>query len=138
MRLGEPDHFKRWHETRHGEHGARDTYVTRPMFGTYLADVFRDLRHRWAEESGLLHCVPEEVVGIREDAMGTYTVSTPDADFRRFDHIVLCLGWGGSGPKPSAYPLEETIDRALATSSVGVVGTGLTAIDVVLSTTAEN
>ena len=131
VRTDDPDHFKRWHEIRQGDHGDRDVYVTRPLFGAYLSDVFRGVRHSWGDAQSLLHCVPEEVVDLREDAEGRYTVSTPNADFRRFDHVVLCLGWGSDSAEPSVYPLEDTIDRVLGGNSVGVIGTGLAAIDVV-------
>lgn len=132
---GDAEHFLRWMSRTRDPVVGRDIYVSRPTFGSYLRDSFAEVRHIWNSRAGLLHCVPEEVVELSE-VSGRYTLGTSAATYFGFDHVILCVGWntiGGNaaGDRIAAYPLTVALDRALESDHVGIIGTGLTSVDLI-------
>ncbi|MBT2484003.1 MULTISPECIES: FAD/NAD(P)-binding protein [unclassified Microbacterium] len=131
VRAGDEADFSRWLR-RTGRDP--DGFVPRPVFGAYLADTFESLKRQWIPRNGTLHCVPFRVTSVARSVDRGLAVSTATARFEYFDAVFLCVGWDESGTTDGvtipAYPLDDTVLRALGTSHVGIVGTGLTAVDV--------
>ncbi len=128
--------FTRWLDRTRSLTSATNTYVSRPTFGSYLRDSLSELRRIWDSRDGLLHCVPEEVVVIAETAAGRYRLETSGALYRDYDHVILCVGWRTDDLSHSeggvrAYPLAPAVERGAGCKHVGIIGTGLTSIDVV-------
>jgi uncharacterized NAD(P)/FAD-binding protein YdhS len=80
-----------------------------------------------------LHCVPSRVISVASTDAGL-VVATESARFDHFDAVFLCVGWGPRchilDRTMSADPLSEVVLRAQSADHVGVVGTGLTAVDI--------
>ncbi|QNA91366.1 MULTISPECIES: FAD/NAD(P)-binding protein [unclassified Microbacterium] len=131
IRVEDASDFSRWvrHSSIHP-----GPYVPRSVFGDYLAECFEMLKRRWVGRAGTLHCVPSRVISVTRNERDLYSLSTETARFDQFDVVFLCVGWGCQdetvGDGVPAYPLADTILHAMAASHVGVIGTGLTAIDV--------
>ncbi|MGW9159440.1 FAD/NAD(P)-binding protein [Microbacterium sp. NPDC055665] len=111
-----------------------DEFVSRTVFGEYLSESLDSLRRQWVARSGTLHCVPSEATSISRTDGERFSVSTKTARFDSFDAVYLCIGWSKDGASADGeitpYPLDELILRAMDASHVGIVGTGLTAVDV--------
>lgn len=132
VRVDDHADFSRWLSRNRGN---TDGLLSRPVFGRYLSETFQLLQRRWITRDGMLHCAPVEALSITRSADGRLSVATSDAYFTHFDVVFLCTGWAkaaSSGRRTvPAYPLHEMTLRALGTGHVGVVGSGLAAIDVV-------
>jgi len=136
VRRRDPADFLRWLERTAPYPAGRETYVTRPTFGRYLAETFDELRQRWGQRDGVLHCVPENVIDAWKESDGTWTLLTPHARFVRFDFVILCVGWAkqtSHHPETSlpADPLVPALRKALQGPTVAIAGCGLTSMDVV-------
>ncbi|MFT4157117.1 MAG: FAD/NAD(P)-binding protein [Microbacterium sp.] len=135
VKSGDEHHFLRWLDRSRGTSSELNPYVSRPTFGTYLRESFAELRQVWNSRDGVLHCVPEEVLELT-GAPGDYTLRTGGAIYFGFDHVILCLGWSAkTSEQPeghlAAYPLATALEGALAVDHVGIIGTGLTSVDVI-------
>lgn len=150
VRAGDPGHFERWLETRDRVTGVRQgvdrmsgaRFAPRPVYGAYLEEsayaALGELRRR----------------GWRVDIIGeavTSAVRLPDqvllrtgpGSSRAFDYVVLSVG--GDSPKDvyglggtpgfvgDPYPVSDTLGHIGEDEHVAVIGSGLTAVDIVLS-----
>ncbi|MEV7677765.1 FAD/NAD(P)-binding protein [Streptomyces sp. NPDC088341] len=153
VRAGDPEHFTRWLKARAVVLGVHTDYVDtrsgisfppRALYGDYLEQCARGALIRLAAQGSRIELVREAVVDLAREngSLAVYTVGRfPYA----VDHAVLCVGTGepadphqlaGSpqfvaDPYPVVRRLADIGDR----HRVVVVGTGLTAVDVVLSLT---
>lgn len=130
VRADDEDDFARWVRRRTARN---DVFVPRPVFGAYLSETLGSLKRQWISRTGTLHCVPSQVVSVVASD-GKISVATANARFDHFDVVFLCIGWGtqtrpADGTVP-AYPLDGMVSGAQGTAHVGVLGTGLTAVDV--------
>jgi len=140
----EPDDLVRWLDAR-GHRYAPHDFIPRMLYGEYL---------RWrlgeAEASGDVRVVPGRCIGLTRRAKGL-SIALRDALGINADACVLALGNGAPAPlrhrsgersihgtgraaRIVQNPWSElTYDGVLPDEHVVIVGTGLTAVDVVLT-----
>ncbi|MBP2477761.1 putative NAD(P)/FAD-binding protein YdhS [Crossiella equi] len=147
VRAWDPGHGTRWlREHGRGELAAETAVPPRWLVGRYLEDSA-------ARAIDALRAAGSQVVvrpwavrsltvrGGRLEAQGDGWIEGP------FDHAVLCLGGAPSydhyaltgvpGFVPGPYPLRRSLAEVGEHASVGVVGSGLTAVDVVMALRAR-
>lgn len=151
VRGGDPRHFDRWLTDRRWQPGdPRDlgpydvaAFPPRALFGEYLETVARHATARLDECGWRVRLVRERVVHAAPGAGGAVLTTEPGTRHRA-DRVVLCTGAGGPhdgfglrGPEagfvPDPYPVSETLAGIDPQDTVAVLGTGLTAVDVVLA-----
>ncbi|MHB9864528.1 FAD/NAD(P)-binding protein [Streptomyces sp. YIM S03343] len=157
VRAGDPGHFARWlagrDRTTDTTGTAQDVdrfsgtrFPPRQIYGEYLeesADTAVDTLRRggWRVET-----VPSAVTeAVRESRR--VLLGTGGGPARAFDYVVLCVG--GDGPTDvyglrgvpgfvaDPYPVSRSLRRIGADEHVAVIGSGLTAVDIVLSLAAR-
>jgi uncharacterized NAD(P)/FAD-binding protein YdhS len=115
-----------------------DDYVPRALYGAYLASIWRETQTRAAQKKLEIKLVPSVAVAVQREPLA---VLTARGDAIAVDAIVLA---SGNENKPIAAPAARAImqnpwdEGAMANvaaleSPVVLVGTGLTAVDMVLS-----
>jgi len=136
----EPDHFRAWASRRLPalEPGA---FLPRRLYGAYLRELLEEAEAQ--ASPGMLERVVGEVVDVRRREKA---LELQLADGRRIacSRCVVATG-SPSGPAPTELPEDPRVVRdpwatplgaAPADGSTLLVGTGLTAVDLVLSHTA--
>lgn len=153
VRAGDLGHFERWLQTRDRVTGVSQgidrlsgaRFAPRPVYGDYL------------EESAYAALGELRRSGWRVDIIGEAVTSaarlpnqvrlSTGRQSQTFDYVVLCVG--GDSPKDvyglagtpgfvgDPYPLSGTLADIGETEHVAVIGSGLTAIDIVLSLAAR-
>jgi uncharacterized NAD(P)/FAD-binding protein YdhS len=126
---GEPGDFAAWARCR------SDAFMPRGVFGDYLADRL-----------GAVPRVARHALRVRPAGPSGWTVDLSDGTTRRASEVVIAVG-----PAPPVFPRAATagvrgapgyvpvpwtpgaLDRIRPTDRVLLLGTGLTAVDVVLS-----
>lgn len=145
LRPDDPHHFLDWLTRTRTDPPDPGAFLPRDTFGEYLADAFQEAR-----SDGLARGVRSDVVGARVTAItrtadgSRYRLHTLPGDGRphTFDAVFLCTGssspqdaYGLTGhPQvtPDPYPLSDGRHRHVpADATVAVIGTGLSATDVV-------
>ncbi|MET9343179.1 FAD/NAD(P)-binding protein [Nonomuraea sp. NPDC003804] len=122
--------------------------VPRALYGEYLADTAEAALAALRERGWRTRVVAARVVAAARRAGGLrLTLRTEDGHDHPVDRVVLCVGGGmpqdhyGLGGAPGfvgdPYPLAYTLDRVPAGAEVAVIGSGLTAVDVVVSLAAR-
>ncbi|MEU1479902.1 FAD/NAD(P)-binding protein [Streptomyces sp. NPDC005760] len=154
VRAGDPGHFARWLAARDVILGPRADYVDarsgiafppRALYGDYLEQCARGALTRLAALGSRIALVREGVVDlVRED--GTLVAHTADRGTYGLDHVVLCVGTGEPadphrltgrpGFVADPYPVVRRLAGIGDRERVVVLGSGLTAVDVVLALTA--
>ncbi|MBE1532676.1 FAD/NAD(P)-binding protein [Actinomadura algeriensis] len=145
IRAGDPEHYGRW---LGGTSEYDDPWLGRPVppravYGRYLADTAAAALARFARTD----VVRAAVTGLALGAPGERITVETAGGRRMADAAVLCVG-GGAAPDPyglagapgfvlDPYPLERTLDGIPADRDVAVIGSGLTAVDVVVSLAAR-
>jgi uncharacterized NAD(P)/FAD-binding protein YdhS len=144
IRHGDNAHAARW-LTRHGflEPGSsHDVFLPRETYGIYLAQhasaLVRDLRRRgWQIEF-----VDQRATGVAPAGSHGYVLECAG---RRdeFDYVILCAGGSVHGNPlsldrcdeyiPDPYPTSERLRGIPSDAAVGVLGSGLTAVDVAVA-----
>lgn len=138
-----PDDFVQWLAAAKQPYGAQD-FVPRQVYGAYLESIWLQLQERASEKNIHLKLVPSEAVAVRRHA-GGLAVTTARGDAIACDQLVLAVGHGA---KPMRAPLAAPVlqdpwaDGALAEAArsegpILLLGTGLTAIDMVLALRKE-
>ena len=147
----EPDHFLQWLRTRSEfestpEIELRERFIPRMIYGDYLRSL---VQHHLQSPGGMTPVSTEfitgEVVDIETTAAGPVQLRLSDGSTREADRVVLATG----NEKPAALPGTETVaeDRAwigdpwqtwekklpAEHGSVVILGTGLTAVDAVIT-----
>jgi uncharacterized NAD(P)/FAD-binding protein YdhS len=154
VRAGDPGHFARWLNARGlvlGTHAdyvdtrSRISFPPRALYGDYLEQCARGALIRLASRGSQVALVREAVVDlIREE--GHLVACTANHVPYSLDHTVLCVGTGepadphGLAGTPGfvadPYPVVRRLAGIGSRDRVVVMGSGLTAVDVVLSLTA--
>jgi uncharacterized NAD(P)/FAD-binding protein YdhS len=143
IRHGDSAHAERW-LVRHGllEQGSSpDVFLPREAYGDYMAhhadELVQDLHRRgWSVE-----LVAQRATSLAPGSSG-YIV---ECEGRRdeFDYVILCAGGsvlgnpfnldGCDGYIADPYPTRERLRDIPADAAVGVLGSGLTAVDVAVA-----
>jgi uncharacterized NAD(P)/FAD-binding protein YdhS len=143
-----------WCRTPHNGLAA-DAYPSRRETGRYLAAVFGHLLGD-APASVTIECHRTAAVDMRRTREGEWSVHLGDGQELRCDAAVLAVGCAGSAqtdtanlasafgvPRSSAeerliaipYPIERTLARLHPRETVGILGLGLTALDIIRACT---
>lgn len=144
-----PEDLVRWLQSDAGKAAAAvlklrtewqsDDFIPRMLYGAYLADIWEQTQHIAAEKEIQLKLVPSRAVALKEgDAIA---VLTERGDAIAVDKAVLAVGhemrpltrMGEAAMVQNPWAKDAFTDAASWPSPVMLVGTGLTAIDVVLS-----
>ncbi len=138
-------HFHAWLRQQGQAFGAHD-FVPRHWLGAYVRDALRDTAETRSLQGARLRLVDGRATRLTQDA-GAHVVHLADGATLQADHVVLATGHGP--PRPPRFDGSATwfdpgmvVDpwrAATPPSSPGdvlLVGTGLTAIDVVSQWTA--
>lgn len=144
---GDKQHFMRWLAGHAPDFPStvidENAFLPRSLFGRYLADHF-EATLALAREHGIAFThVASEVTDLI--ALGDHAVclDTADAGAHLVDQVVLCIGNlpstnfphlnGLPGYQNSPYPTRAMVGKIPQAAPVCILGTGLSAIDTVLS-----
>ncbi len=137
---GEPDQFVDWLRARRiAVADWSRSFVGRELYGRYLADLVEDTRRRFSEKIDLT-VATTEVVGLARQQDGWTVFHTDGVLYAR--NVVLATGHGPPQPLTAQFGADvahAVIDdpwtawEVESTARILIVGTGLTAVDTVLS-----
>lgn len=139
----DPAAFSRWLAANHPEYGAH-SFAPRALYRRYLENALKS-KQAQAKERAEVHLHREEIVSLRP--MGTrYELRSRRGVSFEADSVILALGnlpfCPNLGERCAALLQSpwsiDAIRSASSAANVGIIGTGLTAIDVVLALEAEN
>lgn len=132
----DPGHFLRWARTRRPDTDAT-SFLPRRLYGEYL-EACLDHEARHAAERVTITAVGGRVTAVTPGQSGATVRLRGGASFRA-DQVVLAMGHSvGARAAPAAGPVRDAWEPgALAGLPAGravvIIGTGLTAVDVILS-----
>ncbi|MCQ4041461.1 FAD/NAD(P)-binding protein [Streptantibioticus rubrisoli] len=150
-RHGDDTHFAKWLES--GPHGGDrylDELLGRPLpprwvYGEYLAETAEAALATLRSRGCVVELVRARVTEVTP--AGRLQLRTADGDEYQVDRAALCVGSGsprdlyGLTEAPGfvldPYPLAETVRSVGADDDVAVIGSGLTAVDVVVALAAR-
>ncbi|MFF7244510.1 FAD/NAD(P)-binding protein [Embleya sp. NPDC008237] len=150
VRGGDFGHFAAWLGERGAEHIdplLGQPLVPRALYGEYLVHTAEKAVAALGEQGRPVRVVAARVTDIAARSGPRPVLRTDDGQEYRADRVALCVG-GGTSPDPyglagqagftaDPYPLAGTLDRIAAGDDVAVVGSGLTAVDVVVALAAH-
>lgn len=151
MSIRHPDfgHYAAWLGTRGTAHlDARlgHPLVPRALYGEYLAHTAETALATLREAGWRVRTVTARVTGAARSG-GRWSLRTEDGHGHEADHVALCVGGGtpqdhygldgAPGFTADPYPLAHTLDRIPSGSDIAVLGSGLTAVDIVVSLAAR-
>ncbi|MER6996199.1 FAD/NAD(P)-binding protein [Streptomyces sp. NPDC000410] len=156
VRVGDTGHFERWLDTRdrlvggapgHGVDpwsGAR--FAPRTVYGEYLEQAAHAALGELRAQGWRVDLVGAAVTAARR-AADRVLLRTGNGSARAFDYVVLCVG--GDSPKDvyglarapgfvaDPYPVSRTLQEIRERDHVAVIGSGLTAVDIILALAAQ-
>lgn len=150
-RTGAPDDFLRWLGETGLDHGAGDYaadgyFPPRRVFGSYLERTAENAVGELSLGGWPVRIVRDAVVAARE-AGQEVVLTTGDGRAHTFDYVVCAVGAGrpadhyelagNPGYFGDPYPLRDTVAAVPETADVTVLGTGLAAVDAVVSLAAH-
>ncbi|MGW1992973.1 FAD/NAD(P)-binding protein [Embleya sp. NPDC001921] len=149
IREGDFGHYAAWLGERGAEHDDEllgRPLVPRALYGEYLAHTAEKATAALGEHGCAVRLVRARVTGAARSA-GRIVLRTHDAREHEVTDVALCVGGGtpadlyglagNPGFTADPYPLAETLDGVRAEDEVAVVGSGLTAVDVVVALAAR-
>lgn len=154
VRAGDLGHFERWLESRDLVTGTRTgvdpwsgaRFVSRSLYGEYLEQSAYAALGALRRRGWRVHLLSEGV----DSAVRTgdqVVLHSGAGRTQTFDYAVLCVG--GDSPKdvygltgapgfvPDPYPIVDRLTGFGPDEHVAVIGSGLTAVDIILSLTAQ-
>lgn len=147
----DPESFLRWlGETGFpygvGDYAADGHFPPRHVFGSYLERTAEQARAELALGDWPVSVVRDAVVGARQRA-DDVVLTTAGGRAESFDYVICSVGAGRPadhydlagtpGFHGDPYPLTRTLPAIPETADVTVLGTGLAAVDVVVSLAAR-
>lgn len=153
VRFGDPHHFARWTEARslvlgtgsnHVDRLSSIPFMPRAMYGDYLEQSSRAAIMRLARLDCPVELIRQGVTGVEDTGKGLLLKSAETG--RLVDSVVLCIGNGrpadtyGLAHRPGfiaePYPVVRRLSVITPDEDVAVIGSGLTAVDIVLTLAA--
>ncbi|GAA2092363.1 hypothetical protein GCM10009759_18000 [Kitasatospora saccharophila] len=154
VRAGDLGHFERWLADRDRGLGRRDgidprsgaRFVSRSVYGQYLEHSAHAALTTLRQRGWRIDLVGSAVTAARRTAERVL-LHTGHGAARAFDYVVLCVG--GDGPKDvfglrgtpgfvqDPYPVADTLREVDPQERIAVIGSGLTAVDLVLALDAQ-
>ncbi len=138
----EKEHFVQWLAEYHPRFTPQD-FVPRQIYGDYLESIWNSTQELSAEKKIFLKLVPSVVVAVNKHS-DELAVLTERGDAIAVQQVVLATG---NEVKPVQAPIERVLQEpwthgALAQAAkeqgpILLIGTGLTAVDMVLALRAE-
>jgi uncharacterized NAD(P)/FAD-binding protein YdhS len=144
VRQGDTAHAKRW-LVRQGDldpGSAEEVFLPRQRYGQYLLQHAEGLVHDLRGRGWTVEFVQESATSLVPVGSSRYVVG---AGSRRdeFNYVILCAGGsvlgnpfrldGCDGYVADPYPTRERLDGLRSDAAVGVLGSGLTAVDVAVA-----
>ncbi|MEU7513284.1 FAD/NAD(P)-binding protein [Streptomyces sp. NPDC042898] len=143
-------HYATWlgaRGTAHLDERLGQPLVPRALYGEYLAHTAEAALTTLREDGWRVRIVTARVTGMTRSTATTWSLRTEDGQGYEAGHVALCVGGGtpqdlyGLGGAPGfvddPYPLARTLDSIPSGSDIAVIGSGLTAVDVVVSLAAR-
>ena len=132
----EPGRYRTWLEKNYPEYAKVDIFSPRPVFGEYLQEYFADY---YADERVVTHQVEITQMQVKDKRM--YMLSdTEGTSYGPYPSIFMCLGHppyadyydliGKEGYVHDPYPVEQVLGKLSSDQSIGIIGSGLTGIDI--------
>ncbi|OIK07773.1 hypothetical protein BIV23_02000 [Streptomyces monashensis] len=146
IRWSEPRHFLGWlgnHQDPEVRAYARlGSFPPRQLFGDYTSECFERLKDSWTDHGRSIDVVHETAVSMTRGHAGQgLVIATASGASRMYDGAALCVGtaapvdcYGLAGhPRyvNDPYPLWITVETVGRDDHVTVLGTSLTAVDIV-------
>lgn len=132
----EPLHFAHWIKKQYGIKETSRKFFPRVWYGEYLQYML----NKWREQSGA-NVNKQNVLSVTVTEENKYLISTEE-DTEEFDMVHLALGHlayqdpyqlkGTKGYVHVPYPTEKVLQGIEKNKHVGILGTGLTSIDLML------
>ncbi len=143
----EPSHFLDWLRERDPNAHA-GTFAPRRVYGDYLEDL---LSTTTGGSSARVEIIRDEVADLEEtERSGAIRLTTRSGEAHEAGRVVLALGhqppqdpapWEGAPPPPGGYVADpwsaEALDGLDYDDPIAVIGTGLTAIDLIVEARAR-
>ncbi|WP_232835586.1 FAD/NAD(P)-binding protein [Actinocorallia populi] len=149
IRHSDPGHYAAWLGTRgagHLDELLGQPLVPRALYGEYLAHTGETALAALRESGWRVRVVASHVTGAARSG-DRWSLRTEDGRGHDADHVVLCVGGGtpqdhyglgrAAGFTADPYPLARTLDRVPPGGDIAIIGSGLTAVDVVVSLAAR-
>lgn len=151
IRHGDPGHYASWlgpeRAAAHLDGLLGQPLVPRPLYGRYLADTAESALAQLRERGWRTRVVADRVVAVTRSGGPGLVTRTRGGDEHVADQVVLCVGGGTPqdhyglegvpGFVRDPYPLADTLGQVPEGAGVAVIGSGLTAVDVVVSLAAR-
>ena len=138
----EPEHFYAWLKTQANIQGNPDEFMPRMIYARYLTSLLQE-----AKQKATIECVTAEVTDITPQGKGFAILTLKDGSTRTSDRVALALGnlpaqpfsWSKALTSPRyiphvwAAPHGSILGGGDKSGPVGIIGTGLTTIDAILT-----
>ncbi|MFD6280473.1 FAD/NAD(P)-binding protein [Streptomyces sp. NPDC060209] len=150
VRAGDFGHFAAWLGERGADHIdplLGQPLVPRALYGEYLVHSAEKAVAALGEQGWLLRVVAARVTDAVARSGTHLVLRTDDGQEYEAGRVALCVG-GGTPPDlyglagspgftADPYPLATTLDRMSTGEDVAIIGSGLTAVDVVVALAAH-
>ncbi|MFI6984377.1 FAD/NAD(P)-binding protein [Embleya sp. NPDC050154] len=149
IRNGDFGHYAAWLGERGADHDDKllgRPLVPRALYGEYLEHTAEKAMAALGEHGWEVRLVRARVTGAVRSA-ARLVLRTHDAQEHEVTDVALCVGGGtpadlyglagNPGFTADPYPLADTLGRVRAEDEVAVIGSGLTAVDVVVALAAR-
>ncbi|SDX18332.1 Uncharacterized NAD(P)/FAD-binding protein YdhS [Marininema mesophilum] len=137
-----PEHFWEWLSQRPEITVRKEKFMPRSLFGLYLKDSFETSICRALEKNIHIRVEYSEVIQLIK-AEKKYRLITKGREVEEHDVVILCIGnphlkdhYHLSGQEQyihNAYPLKRALAPITKDTHVGVIGSGLTAVDIAIA-----
>ncbi|WP_232661813.1 FAD/NAD(P)-binding protein [Pseudonocardia sp. TRM90224] len=149
IRGGDMAHYASWLGARGAAHMddlLGQPLVPRALYGEYLVDTAEKAMAMLRENGRDVRVVPAGLTAASRSG-ARWSLRTRDGRALETDHLALCVGGGtphdhyglsgAAGFIADPYPLATTLDEVPPGADVTVIGSGLTAVDVVVTLAAR-
>ncbi|MFE3982275.1 MULTISPECIES: FAD/NAD(P)-binding protein [unclassified Priestia] len=136
-----PDDFWNWYKKKTEVHFPSDEFLPRRFFGQYLKESFESSVKLAKEKKIYVDIKFDEVSNIIKKPNEKYSVISA-MDENEYDYVILCLGHTKFADYYNLkenerfiytpYPLEQSLSSIKNDSSIGILGSSLTAVDICL------